>query len=124
VIINHAIAIDEHQGCLKVYNCLCADDGQKCVSPKVFPENLVGYFDFNSLRRVDEIGNFELTTEPAGGPGFGNTGMSLYVEHDMSYKLTSKNDLSLTNMTFMFWIYIVESGTFGFRSIISKMNDE
>jgi len=90
----------------------------------VFPNNLVGYFNFNELRKVDQIGNFELMTSPSGGPGFGGEGMSLYVEHDSNYAVTSKNDLGITEMSVMFWVYVIESGTYGYRSIISKMKSD
>lgn len=62
-------------------------------------------------------------TTPSGGPGFGGNGYSLYVEHDSNYAITSKNDLGLTEMSVMFWVYVVESGTYGFRSILSKMDN-
>jgi hypothetical protein len=48
--------------------------------------------------------------------------MSLYVEGDVSYIATSKKDLGLKAMSVMFWVYVIESGSFGFRSLLSKMD--
>ena len=76
------------------------------------------------MRKVDQLGNFELSSDPSGGPGLNGSGMSLYVENNMSYHVKSKNDLELTNFTIMFWIYIIETGTMGYRAIVSKMNKD
>lgn len=58
--------------CMNVTKCLCADGGDNCLSPKVFEDDLIGYFSFDEKLVADESGMLRIKPEVIPGPGYGN----------------------------------------------------
>lgn len=57
---------------MDVNRCLCADGGDSCLSPRVFEDDLVGYFSFDEQLVGDLTGMLRIKPNPVFGPGFGS----------------------------------------------------
>src|SRR3990167_5565734 len=108
---------------MNVKKCLCADGGDNCESPRVFEDDLIGYFSFDQQLEADDSGAIKITPKPIPGPGYGLTTSSLYSSKESSYEINGPVLRGQESFALSLWIYIVRRGD-GWTSILRKGNSE
>lgn len=114
---------------MNVQKCLCADGGDSCLSPRVFENDLIGYFSFDQHLVADESGNLKVKPKVISGPGYGNlsikkglTSASMYSSASNAYTISGNVLKSMKEMTLSFWVYFIRRGE-GWTSILRKGRD-
>lgn len=113
--------------CLKVKNCLCADNGAECLSAKSYLPDLVGHFTFDQQSENDDIGYLKIAPIPAIGPSYsrskslktGPNSFALFSNEETVYTITGTALNGLTSTTISFWIYQIRRSN-GWATVISR----
>eukprot|EP01068_Selenidium_serpulae_P008672 Selendium_serpulae@DN5044_c0_g1_i3.p1 len=103
---------DIGSNCLLVPSSMCIADGQKILSGKGVPRDMIGWWTFDSQYPFDDSRNGNhLHPAVNSGPGIGGNGASATFTPGQSAGVKGSESLKTQVFTISFWIYLLEDAT-------------
>ena len=106
---NFEIKFSESQCDLITEGPVCIYEGDRVILPSARPKNLIGYWNFDEIKPIDNSGFKNHATHIVqSGPSFGGLGYSAYFTEGKYLEVQHTNDFKSKDFTISFWFYLMK----------------
>lgn len=120
-----AVSTDDFdESCILIPGCLCFGEDQTCITKDAEQTDLIAWYTFDEIYAFDHVGNLgEWDPTPNAGPSWGGHGNSAYYSDSGYSKLEHDDLLQQTEITYAFWLFLVDVDQTGWKVIMHKGDD-